>query len=243
MRRSSAAVASILLLTSCAAQREPSLEPGDPTSGVAASTAPQPSAADSEPIAFEDVPGGSRLEPGTYVLHYSSIGGAEAFPTLAITFTVPALWERVMIDGLLWNDAGAKLGFLVADNIYADPCDAEGGPHQPAVGASVDDLVTALTDLPGWEGAEVSDETFQGYRGMRIEVTNPGVGQPCEDPVALSTHGNPGVFPAPTDERLVLHVLDVDGTRLVVAELSAEDAANSLLAELQAVVDSVEIEP
>jgi len=51
----------------------------------------QPVAASSAPVSFEDVPVDTELEPGDYVLHFASVGGVQAFPTLSIGFTVPVM--------------------------------------------------------------------------------------------------------------------------------------------------------
>src|SRR5262245_15371813 len=76
--------------------------------GVATSTfLPVPSAAAPEDAAncAERAPG-TDLAPGTYMLPFASIAGADRFPTLAFYFTVPATWRRVEIDGAVWNDSG-----------------------------------------------------------------------------------------------------------------------------------------
>ena len=120
-----------------------------------------------------------RAEPGTYVLHYDSIAGAQAFPTLAVTFTLPAGWQRVVIDGLVWNDAGQRVGVAVVDNLYVDPCDPDRGVRVPPVGPSVDDLAWALGALPGWELTEADHDVYMGYPGIRLVLSAPADMSSC----------------------------------------------------------------
>jgi hypothetical protein len=236
-------VAAVVVLSGCTSQ-SPSFEPATTSSSEA--TPAESAAASSGPVSFEDIPAGTDLEPGTYVLHYASIGGAETFPTLAITFTVPAGWARVRVDGLVWNDSGTRLGFLVADNLYADPCDPGQGLMDPPVGPSVDDLSRALVALPGWEDAVVTEDSFYGFGGQSVELAIPADQAPCagEDSRLLHTLGSPGYTLAPDGgERLELRILNVAGTRLIVIATNLPEASAQDRADLQAVVDSIQIVP
>ena len=62
------------------------------------------------------------------------------------------------------------MGFVDVDNVFADPCRAR--LADPPVGETVDDLVTALADLPGDATAAI-DVTIDGYDGKQIEFTLP----------------------------------------------------------------------
>jgi hypothetical protein len=243
MKTSSAAVAAILLLTSCTGQEVSST----PQATVPTSSAPaESSAPDSEPMSFEDIESGSgRLDPGTYVLHYSSIGGAEAFPTLAFTFTLPAGWDRVIIDGLAWNDKGLRIGFAVVDNLYVDPCDPELGLLEPPVGPSVDDLATALNTVPGIEITETNFDTYFGYPGVRLVVGSLDDPSSCPDDELRLAHvyGFPGVLAGMGEgESHELWILEVEGTRVVVHAVTAAGASAGARAEMQSVIDSIEIQ-
>jgi class 3 adenylate cyclase len=208
-------------------------------------SATQPVAASSAPTTFEDVEPDSRLAPGDYVLHYASIGGAQAFPTLSISFTLPAGWDRVRADGLLWNDAGARLGFAVVDNLYVDPCDPDRGLREPAVGPSVDDLTRALTSDAEWQAAEVTEGFFFGFAGNHVALTAPAALSSCAEESwrFLHTLGNPGYVPAFSSERVDTWILNVAGTRLVIAANSDPQLSGRVRAELQAIIDSIRIEP
>ena len=62
------------------------------------------------------------------------------------------------------------MGFVDVNNVFADPCRAR--LADPPVGETVDDLVTALADLPGDATAAI-DATIDGHDGKQIEFTLP----------------------------------------------------------------------
>jgi hypothetical protein len=186
------------------------------------------------------------LAPGSYVLHYASIGGEQAFPTLAITFTVPAGWDRVQVDGVLWNDSGMRLGFAVVDNLYVDPCDPDRGLREPAIGPSVDDLARAIATVPGWDVVdEVREDEFFGFAGSRVELVGPADISSCTDDASRLFHavGTPGYVPAISDnEHHDILILNVQGTRLVIDAVATNDASAADLEELRAVMESIVIQ-
>ena len=65
---------------------------------------------------------------------------------------------------------GVGVGFVDVDNVFADPCRAR--LADPPVGPTVDDLVTALADLPG-DATTAIDVTVDGFDGKQIEFTVP----------------------------------------------------------------------
>ena len=241
MKRMIAAAVSVLLMAGCSSQ--PPSNPAQPTpsqSAVATSTA-----AATLPR-FEDQEPGSGLAAGTYVLNYASIGGAKAYPTLAVTFTLPAGWDRVRVDGVVWNDAGTRLSFAVVDNLYTDPCDPDRGLREPSVGPSVDDLTRALATVPGWKITEVTEGHFHGFAGNSLLLTAPADFSSCKSGESRLVHtlGSPGYTPALSNgEHHALRILNVEGVRLVVDATSTTEASAQRLAELKAVVDSIEIQP
>ena len=241
MHRRVLSVLVIFFIAACATQPAQSSpeRSGKPRSSPP--TAANPSPSDGSITTFEDIAPGTELDPGAYVLHYASIGGAVAYPTLSMMFTVPSDWTRVAIDGLVWNDTGPRLLFATADNVYIDGCDTASGLSEPPIGASVADLVTALKELPGWEGAAVTDGDFAGRPGTRIEVSQDAAA--CEEERLLHSPGFPGYTLAPDAERFMVWVMDVDGTRLVITGINPVGASAEMKAELQAVMDSIVVQP
>jgi hypothetical protein len=243
MKLSTAAAAGVLLLAGCTGQ-QPSSQQAATTTPVLASSTPLASSPASAGMVFEDIEPGAELEPGTYVLNYSSIGGAEAYPTLAVTFNVPSSgWQRVMVDGLVWNDNGTRLAIVVVDGIYADPCDPGAGVLK--VGPLVTVLTSALLAYPGWEDALATDVSLAGYKGQRVEL-NAGADASCFGEAAQLFHtlGSPGFTMGPGNGDLhELYILDVDGTRLVIVAITEAEASADDRAALHALLDSIEIQP
>jgi class 3 adenylate cyclase len=208
---------------------------------------PTPSVGGSTPAAFEDVPEDDDLVPGEYVLTFANIGGAQDFPTLKVYFTVAADgWKRQRVDGLLWNDADARLGFAVVDNLYLDPCDPDRGLREPPVGPSVDDLTRALTDLADWRWAEVREGIYFGFGGTFMELAAPPDTSACPEGQLrfLHTLGSPGYAPTSSGQLNELWILNVAGTRLVIVAQTHPDATPPRVrAELLEIIDSTRIEP
>jgi hypothetical protein len=199
------------------------------------------------------------LEAGTYVIQPLLDAGTP----LSVTYTVPDGWNA---DGsTVFRDAPpANIGiqFMDIGSLNPDPCDWEGTDDDVDVGSTVDDLVEALRAQTAYEVTEPVDATIGGYTGTRVDIihptfpfTNPGdyaAAEGCDqgggdtgryriwshvlgDEGAIYAQGPANVFET--------YILDVDGTRLVVlADYFPETAAEDR-AELQAVIDSLVIEP
>ena len=74
----------------------------------------------------------------------------------------PAAWSG-------WNfgvcrDDESGVGFVIVDNVVSDPCDPTQPHLVPPVGPSVDDLVTAISNLAGFEATDPVDVTVDGFR-------------------------------------------------------------------------------
>ena len=171
------------------------------------------------------------------------------FP-VEITFDLPAGWsscsngvlEQGVCRGIGTTDApgGVGVGFLIVDTVVADPCDST-SLLDPPVGPSIDDLATALSNLPGFEATPVEDVSIDGFDVKRFTITAP------EDPACdtLSTWATPtrtnGVGPG---EANLIHIIDVDGVRVVLtfgyfgSQVSEQD-----LSPAEEVIASIGIEP
>jgi len=196
------------------------------------------------PIAYSSTPASGELAPGSIVLD-------GAFP-LAIAFDVPAGWSRegsdeaadaVGVHKIRGASSPAWASWAIIANVYADPCHAQGGPIDPPVGPTVDDLVTALTSMAGFEATTPTDVTIDGHVGRRFALTNTvdPASAGCDDTTWLSlwepAAGSPTArVPGPLGT-MQFWVLDVGGTRLV---MFTEDygASPSEIAESVAVLES-----
>ena len=181
------------------------------------------------PRPFEEESGA--LAPGTYV---SSIDPVE------VTFAVPAGWTREPsapeLAGPISDDGG--LSFWIITDLFADPCRFDQGTLDPPPGPSVEDLANALVAQPGVEADPPTDVVVDGFAGTYVQYTTPATGcaqfGPWETPNGVVLGPN-------TDARY--WILDVDGTRLVMLAYLWDVATEGGRAELQAIIDSVQITP
>jgi hypothetical protein len=194
---------------------------------------PRPSAS---PIS---VPGATwPLDAGIYSL--------PSFP-LGITFEVPAGWHSCS-DGYLEQSVcytptdfalDTRVSFLIAENVVADPCSPGGEPLEPPVGPSVDDLVVAISSLEGFEATAPVALTVSGYQGKRFTLTTPQ-DPGCDLKTWATQDRTNNVSPGEVN---LLHVLDVNGTRLVISGdyYPEEQAAAQRRAALELIIASVQI--
>jgi len=253
-------VAVAILGISLLARPNDDVGPTGPTPTVTA--APVPTAA-SIPLLTDQgsIETGAVLTPGTYLLDYP-------FPA-RLAFTVPGGWMVWHIDfltaGLLVDTgsgpgSGYGLFFLSpGDKLYADPCDKTRGMLDPVPGPSVDDLATALANLPGMTASTPVEIEVDGHAGVLIELTAPADAASCA-PGAATLWDFPGQddYPMALGEQLPIRILDVDGVRLVIVatdypgtsayelgqgETLDPEAHADHQAELQGIVDSIVIDP
>jgi len=219
--------------------------PGGPSPSPSPSptAAPTPTPAPTGPVAL---PSTGDLAPGTYYIDDRAITQAKR-----LTLTVPAGW--VTTEGFLYKNQEAPgelmLVTWVLTHIFDDACHWDEGSIVD-VGTTVDALVGALIDQKGREASPPSDVTFAGFPARRIELA-----VSANLDTATCTNGNLRYWPDPgpdfggglccnaagnTD---VVYVVDVAGNRLVVVARHYPDSSERDKAELQAVLDSIRIEP
>jgi hypothetical protein len=166
-------------------------------------------------------------------------------PTIRIRFTLPQGWERVSVPRLLWG--GAKwMGFGVFHSLYVDPCHPHRGSRELPQPVTSDDVVAGMAALPGWAVTSTTPASVGGYDGLRVAITAPPDSSECPSSSSrlMRIHGLYNFMTAIREsERMVVWILDV-GDRLVVIrvghELWASEADHR---QLQAVIDSIVIEP
>jgi hypothetical protein len=208
-----------------------------PSVGANAEPAPTPTPHPSaSPISL---PGATwPLDPGIYSL--------PSFP-LGITFEVPAGWHSCS-DSLVEQSVcytptdfalDTRVSFLIVENVVADPCSPGGQLLEPPVGPSVADLVSAISGLKGFQGSAPVDLTIDGYHGKRFTLTtpqNPG----CDLKTWATKDRTNGVSPGEVN---LLHVLNVNGMRLVIAGAyyPKEPAAAQRRGAIERIIASVQI--
>jgi len=229
----------LTIVTGCtdAATGEPevSTPPTTPADGLDTTTTPF--AETDEPVA---------VEPGTY-----RIPGSE-WSTAAYTVTFPEGWT-VQYGHVFLKDSENPDGFgfyaVDPDEIYADACKGSNGQLEE-VGPSVDDLATTLLHQSGPKAKGPITTTLGGYPATRIDLAVPkGFDlEPCN----VKDVGLQVWYSAPADKYFVLlpdgimsvYIVDVDGTRQTfVTGPRGPATSNEDAGELQAILDSIRIEP
>ena len=162
--------------------------------------------------------------------------------------------------GPVKNDGTARalgLSSWIVGNIYADPCQWGDGLLEPPVGPSVDDLADALAKQPMRNGTTPTAVTVDGYDGKYLELTIPAdLDLATCSKVPGASASTPGAFvswvgPAGDDymgfagpgSHDRVWILDVDGVRLVLDATDFPQATAADRAELQSIIDSIQIQP
>lgn len=162
-----------------------------------------------------------------------------------VTLTMPEEgWVRL---GWFVNNGGDLSTSLTAiqiwtvGNVFTDPCQWSGALADPPVGPTVDDLVVALENQPTRD-ATTSDVTLDGYRGTLVKMTVPAdiSFADCDGGQFYSWEGRYHQGPGQHDD---VYIVDVEGTRLVIDALYYPDSPAEDRAELQRMLDTIQIEP
>ena len=205
---------------------------------------PSPSAEPSVPL-LDELPTGD-LFPGTYELDSAFL--------VRLRLTLPPGFNHGPGGSSLvgiHTPSGHGLEFQIVSNVYPDPCHRTAGGTDPAVGPSVDDLVTAMTNMAGFEVGPATDVTIGGLPAKALDLTNSIDYSTCDQQdVRTVVFGLPGSVRGTGegssvggDEHQRIYIMDVRGTRLTIMTYwfpSGNDAADArAVADLQAIVDSI----
>jgi hypothetical protein len=159
---------------------------------------------------------------------------------------VPSGWEKGALDWVVWSRENTKatVAVMSVDNLYVDPCLPDTGLRDPVVGPTVDDLATALGSVPGLTFSTPADVTLAGFAGKYLEYVPPDAFGECAGDIFLwSVNGGTDDQPAPTgNDAFRLWILDVNGTRLVIAASALTGVPAARVAQLQVIIDSIQIE-
>jgi hypothetical protein len=214
----------------------------DPTPTIAPSH--EPTATPIPPL-----PPSGALDPGTY-------GMPVRFGGVGFAFTVPAGWE-VDIDHFVHKGTdgtrkesgaimipsittGVILSAWQVDRVYADACHPDG--TDLPVDASVDALATALAGQLGRVTSGPAEATVGGHPAQIVELTAAADLTDCGDMLLTWPDLKGGWLPASPNQIDAVYIVDVDGTRLVIVATHWAGTSAADLAELEAVVASIQIE-
>ncbi len=160
--------------------------------------------------------------------------------SIRVTVTFPEGFEGVR-EWLAWGpDGETGLVLVRGGGLYSDPCHAT-VPPDIAVGPSVDDFANALAEHPLLDATAPKDVSLAGYDGTYVDLQLPADVTQCMDEQFYPWE--PGLFAQGPSHRWHLWILDVDGVRVVIQSMDYERVSAERRAELQAVVDSIEITP
>jgi hypothetical protein len=170
------------------------------------------------------------------------------------TFTVPDGWQGMDVE-VIKSPADVGVMFALVGNVYADPCG-----HvlmDPPVGPTVDDLAQALLGLPDTTppgrdltSAQMTPTTFAGYPAVTLSFVRPDdAGCPSasyymwDAPPDSMRAGLPSGGTTFYSERALhrIWIVDINGIRYLVDASSSLDATEADMAELQSVIDSIQI--
>jgi hypothetical protein len=168
---------------------------------------------------------------------------------IPVTFTVPDDWtvEEGFTAYTGGFGAGGITGVLFDEitNIYTDGC--RWTLAEPPVGPTVDDLVTAWTNVPELAPTAAIDITVDGHAGKQIELTVPDYTRCSGNKFGLwqvpgpGTTDSPGYWAQGPNQHNQILILDVDGTRLVILAESFPTTSPQDRAALDEVMASIQI--
>ncbi len=203
-----------------------------------------------------DVPDFSPLEVETYFVE-------PVATDIQVFYTIPAegwmSWFGAFKPGLPTDPPNSVVGLSILNvtNVVQDGCTGHVAAVPP-VGPTVDDMATALTALEPFDLTNpASDVTIDGFSGTYLELTVPPLAfeelddgnkfTDCTDGELWSWIGAPLSFayhgyshPGQVEE---IWLLDVDGQRLMIVAGTSPGSSNAHIAELRAILDSIDIVP
>ena len=247
---------SAIALAGCAAAAPAgtATPPSTPTPMPSSSPTPTPTPAARDIWSFEPL---APIEPGTYFIDPD----LDPSTSLRVLYEVPAQGWSMWIGGVKFRDAGhVDVSITTVVNLVREGC-RDHVWADPPVGPSVNDLAAGLAALAPFKLTSApEDVSVYGYHGKHLELTVPdlpanGVGQHgqftgCTDGdlkswVAPFDTAEPGDAyygysgPGYRDE---YWILDVHGTRLMVAAGRSPGSPSADVAEQRAILDSIRIE-
>jgi hypothetical protein len=183
-------------------------------------------------------------EPETVIVPWGGPG-----PRAHLTVMLPDDWEAN--DGwVVTGDDEAvprtfmRVGSSVVANIYSEPCNST--LLDPPVGPTVDDLATAFADVWGANATTPTEVTLDGFVGKQMVLTVPADVDFADCVTGhymawRDTVGGDRSYQGPGQIQ-ESWIVDVEGERLLIEasyfpEITPEDRA-----ELQQVIDSIQIE-
>jgi hypothetical protein len=212
-------------------------------------------------VAIHDVMGFEPLGPISAGTYFIDPDGDPSTP-LRVVYDIPAPGWSQWIGAAKFSDAGhVGVSITTVANLVTDGCRNHMWADPP-VGPSVEDLSTAMTKLVPFEvTSPPSDVTAYGHSGKVLEWVVPDlpVTGPAEEQRFTECQGGklkswvafidteaPGDafygYTGPGYQEK-FWILDVEGTRLMIAAEQSAASPSKDIAERDAILDSIRIEP
>jgi hypothetical protein len=204
-----------------------------------------------------DLPQLAPVDPGTYFMDPD----LDSSTPLRVVYEVPAEGWSQWVGAVKFGDEGhVAVSITTVTNLVSDGC-SDHSHSDPPVGPTVDDLATALADLAPFQvTSPPKDVTVYGYDGKHLELTVPDLPVEGSGDNRRFTECNSGqlkswvapfdttpgdAFYGYTDSGYTeeFWILNVEGTRLMIAAERSAGSPQDDLEELRAILDSIRIEP
>ncbi len=209
-------------------------------------TSPTPSPVPSPTPTPIALPASGPLQPGTYTIDDRKFTQATHF-----IFTVPAGWTNT--DPFIVKEGGqpGEVGLTtwVVSHVYSDSCQHT-TDTLVNVGTSPDKLVSTLVALKNRVVSQPTDVTIGGFPAKRLELSLPagldmstctfGAIKNWPDTGPDESGGLCCGGPGFVD---VVYVININGKPLAVVARHLPGSSPQDLAELQSIVDSIQIDP
>ncbi len=238
-------LAVMLAVGACSSGPEPADAP-PPTSAAPNETDTAPTVQD----IFTVVEPLSPVEPGTYFID----ADLDPSTSLRVVFDIPAEGWSSWLGATKFGPDDGHVGVSITTvvNLVTDGC-ADHLAADPPIGPSVDDLATALSELEPFEvTTPPQDVTIYGYSGKHLEWTVPDMAfDRCDAgdvrswiaPIDTAEPGDAYYGYTGPGYREEFWILDVEGTRLMIAAERSPGSPSGDLAELRDILDSIRLEP
>jgi hypothetical protein len=208
---------------------------------------PAPGGVGAEPTTTPEprmLPSSGVLDPATYRISDA------AYTPVDLIVTIPAGWSTNRFHTLTKDaDSPSEVGLApdVVTHVYRDACLSDG--TLTAIGPTGDDLIAALLAQRNVEVTGPFDTTLDGIPAQRLDLAPPpgldlGTCSPSGEVIQIwANQPVPLVFMLAAGDAGSVYVADVDGQRVVIATATGPDATAGDIAERDAIIDSMRIEP
>ena len=171
---------------------------------------------------------------------------SSADDSIRISFTVPDGWalaEEVAVtkpSASTVAPGGMSLDFLRGGWLFSDPCRTVDGPPDVKVGPSADDFADALAAHPLLDARTPVETTLGGYSGKYVDLQLPADIANCRFGYLPWA---PAFYAQGPNHRWHVWSLDVDGVRVVIQNGHFPGTLPEDLAEMHAIIESIQIQP